>query len=125
MKTSVKIGIGIGSFIALGGLTYYFVFRKPKTDSKEIFTERFYDNDWVDGGEIGFLVPNPTKFKVGDKVRVVQDAGYAVSNYNGDWTVKNIKKVYKTINGTIFDSVETNCPYVKDTPVNGGTITLI
>lgn len=131
MKTGVKIAIGLGSLIALGGLTYYFVFRKSTTGLQEAvggenldeFSERFVDNDWVDGGEIAFLVANPTKFKVGDKVKVVQDKGALVPQYNGTWRVKNIVSKKKILKGAVLDAIETNCPYIKDTPPNGGLIT--
>jgi hypothetical protein len=125
MTTGTKIAIGSAAFLVLGGLTYYFVFIKPKSESapEGVFSEIFYDNDWVDGGEIGFLVQSPTKFQFGDTVKVKQFKGASVPQYDGTWTVKNIVFGKKKINGITYDAVQTNAAYVKDTPVNGGTIT--
>lgn len=144
MNTGLKIAIGIGSVALIGGVTYYFMFRKPKTETPEpkdetkssegsdVFTERFYDNDWIEGFTntaaekgIGYLVPSPTKFKAGDKIKVVQDAGAKIPEYSGTFTIGAIARNKKTINGLFYDSIGTDAKYLGDTPLNGGTITLI
>lgn len=102
----------------------------PILDTREPgFVERFYDNDWVDllptGPSVGFLVPSSTKFQIGDTVYVSQDPGAFQPAYTGTWEVINIVENKKDINGISHDAVQTNCPYVTNTPVNGGTITWI
>jgi hypothetical protein len=140
MKTGLKVAIGIGSLALVGGLTYYFVFRKSTTGlgetvggkSLDEFSERFYDNDWIDGFTntgadkgIAYLVPSPTKFKIGDKIKVVQDAGATIPEYSGTFTVGIVSRNKKTINGVSYDSIGTDAKYLGNTPKNGGLITLI
>lgn len=88
------------------------------------FFETYYDNDWVSGSEIGYLVPSPTKFKAGDIINVNQFPGALVPEYSGVFEVTRIVRSKKVINGVTYDAVQTTCPYIKNTPVNGGTITL-
>lgn len=124
MNTGIKVAIGLGALGLVGGLTYYFVFRKPKSVSSLKEAEIFYDNDWVaDKKGIGFLVPTITKFEIGDTIKVKQYAGAKYSGYDGIWNVENITIGKKTIDGKVYDSIETNAPYLGDTPVNGGVIT--
>ena len=131
MNTGLKVAIGLGALGLVGGLTYYFVFRKPKSGSNELvdpsdygkLEEIFYDNDWVaDKKGIGFLVPTITKLQIGDTIKVKQYAGAKNEGYNGIWNIENITIGKKTINGKVYDSIETNAPYLGDTPVNGGRI---
>lgn len=144
MKTGLKVAIGIGSLALVGGVTYYFIFRKPKTETpdaktetkdsagSDVFSERFYDNDWIQGYTntaaekgIAYLVPSPTKFKIGDKIKVVQDAGAKIPEYSGTFNVGIVVRNKKTIDGVSYDSVGTDAKYLGDTPKNGGQITLI
>lgn len=140
MNTGTKIAIGAAAFLSVAGITYYFIFRKPKSGlsepvggrSLDEFTETFYDNDWIDGFTntaadkgIGYLVPSPTKFKIGDKIKVVQDAGATIPEYSGTFTVGIISSNKKTINGVSYDSIGTDAKYLGNTPKNGGRITLI
>jgi hypothetical protein len=145
MNTGTKIAIGIGALGLVGGLTYYFVFKKKDDldsskdsnekkddDSRSVFSEGFYDNDWIEGftntatGKgIGYLVPSPTKFKVGDKIKVTQDVGATIPEYSGNFNVMYIAGMKKLINGVLYDSIGTDAKYLGNTPKNGGTITLI
>lgn len=140
MNTGLKVAIGIGSLALVGGVTYYFMFRKPKSGLSETvggrnldeFSELFYDNDWIQGYTntaaekgIAYLVPSPTKFKIGDKIKVVQDAGAKIPEYSGTFNVGIVVRNKKTIDGVSYDSVGTDAKYLGDTPKNGGQITLI
>lgn len=90
-------------------------------------TEYFYDNAWATWTYhtyIGFLNPSyPTGFKVGEIIRIKQNPGATNPGYDGVWTIKAINRV--VVGGITYDNVETDCPYISDTPPNGGTITRV
>lgn len=96
----------------------------PEDQEALRFEERFIDNDWVDGGELAFLVPSATKFRVGNTVKVVQDEGAAIAAYDGIWKVKKIVRNKKQESGSFYDAIQTNCPYIGNTLPTPGTITL-
>lgn len=81
--------------------------------------EGFYDNTFVSGAKIGFLVPKsrPTRIVAGDEVKVFQDPGALNPSYNGIWLVSSVDSFDST-----YDIIKTNCTFVANTPVNGGYI---
>jgi len=89
--------------------------------------EGFYDNVLVQasGNYVGWAIPvtRPTRIKVGDRVVIEQDSfpiAPTIQGYNGEWLVTKI--FTQNISGTDYQVIQTDCPYLYDTPVNGGMI---
>lgn len=91
--------------------------------------EQFYDNYFYNhptlGSCIAFIIPTSraTRIKVGDSV-IVEQTNYptlpTVPGYDGEWLVLDVYSA--TVGGQPYTAIGTNCPYVADTPVNGGII---
>ena len=97
-----------------------------ETSGVSIEGEGFFDNTYFNhptlGGLIGFAIPasRPTRIRVGDSVIVEQSNTPTVPGYDGEWLVLDVYT--KIIGGQNYTVIGTNCPYVADTPVNGGII---
>jgi hypothetical protein len=96
-----------------------------ETSGSAIECEGFYDNVVVTGGYIGFTIPvsRPTRIKVGDRVVVIQDTvpiAPTQKGYDGEWLCTNIYN--QVIGGLTYQVIATDCPYLGNTPVNGGAI---
>jgi hypothetical protein len=96
-----------------------------ETSGSAIECEGFYDNAFVSGGYIGFTIPitRPTRIQVGDRVVVIQDTvpiQPTKKGYDGEWLCTSIYN--QVIGGVTYQIIATDCPYLGDTPVNGGAI---
>lgn len=97
----------------------------PETSGSAIECEGFFDNAYVSGGLVGFAIPisRPTRIKVGDRVTVIQD-NFPVQptrkGYDGEWLCTSIYN--QVIGGVTYQIIATDCPFLGNTPVNGGLI---
>jgi len=112
----------VGSTFVTTNLAYV---GSVETSGSAIECEGFYDNAFVTGGYIGFSIPvsRPTRIKVGDRVVVIQDTvpiAPTQKGYDGEWLCTNIYN--QVIGGLTYQIIATDCPYLGNTPVNGGAI---
>jgi len=99
----------------------------PTEKGEFIEAEGFVDNNyWYDydqqRGMIGWIIPTfrPTEIEVGDTVTIVQDPGATNPGYDGEWLVVGIDTT--VVGGTTYQRIKTNCPWLGNTPLNGGAI---
>jgi hypothetical protein len=84
--------------------------------------EGFYDNVFASDGNVGFAIPSsrPTRIQVGDTINIIQDTGATFLGYNGEWLCTRIYN--QVISGINYQIIATNCPYLGNTPPQGGMI---
>jgi len=105
-------------------LTYI---NNPSIDGSFIEAEQFFDNNYyfdVETGKeyVGFIIPTsrPTEIEVGDSVMVTQFVGATNEGYDGEWLVTGIDNV--SVGFLSYQRIITNCPFLGNTPANGGAI---
>ena len=83
--------------------------------------EGFFDNVFV-GGYVGFAIPitRPTRINVGDTINIIQDPGATFKAYDGEWLCTKIFN--QVIGGVTYQVITTNCPFLGNTPAQGGMV---
>lgn len=99
----------------------------PTIDGSFIEAEQFFDNNYYYDPEtgkafVGFIIPTsrPTEIEVGDSVMVTQFDGATNEGYDGEWLVTGIDTV--SVGFLSYQRIITNCPFLGNTPANGGAI---
>jgi len=85
------------------------------------YSARFFDNFWSDTTNIsrlGFVFDKPHNFKVGDRVKIAQDAGAVFPAYDGTYTILEVNKRQGTLSPY---NIVTDGWFLGNTPPNGGT----
>jgi hypothetical protein len=114
MTRNKKILIAVGIIATVGiGYILYAKLVKPSWV--------FKDNHWQNTttNKLGFIGVTKPPFKVHDKIKIIQSAGFTHASYNGETTITAITKVGEEW------VVSVPKGYKGSTPVNGGVIVAI